>query len=238
MSSAVPRTFRGLKWEPSNEQEVVVLFGRLLDKLPKPIAIEFVQTGFPDCRAINVGSEEQEPIWIEFELYSSHYREHLNRREVCHWVVCWHNDGDGGGRTIVALDEVVDKQPNPQEYVLNRRPRSMTDQQYFELRISDLPEHQQRVIQQLLEFAATSGLRVDWPKTNGACFTVRDSREVPTAVKTDLVRRLNETFSAQFSPGGKISVDIGQLLPDRDAVNRYIQIWRHFVLGRQSHSAL
>ena len=58
---------RCLTWEPSNEQEVVVLFGRLLDHMPRPVAIEFVQTGFPDCKAIDV--ETREPLWIEFELY-------------------------------------------------------------------------------------------------------------------------------------------------------------------------
>jgi hypothetical protein len=40
MNSELPSGFRGLRWEPTDEQDVLVLFGRLLDHLPRPLAIE------------------------------------------------------------------------------------------------------------------------------------------------------------------------------------------------------
>lgn len=175
----INENFRGLLWEPSDEQEVVLLFGQLLDHLPRPLAIEYVQTGFPDCKAIDM--ETGEPIWIEFKLYSSFYpRVYKKRLEKCDWIVCWNNDLGCqmlDGREIVALDAIVDQRPTG-SYILQRRPPGATQEDYFQLRVRGLTEHHQEIIRRLLEFAGSAKLQLEWPKTNGACFTVRNDVEL------------------------------------------------------------
>ena len=148
-------TFRGLLWEPSNEQEVVLLFGRLLHLLPRPLAIEFVQTGFPDCKARDLATHEV--LWIEFELHSSHYRRDHHkanspRLEKCDWIVCWRHDEKNvlGLPPVTALKDLIDAQPNPGEYIRNRRPPGATHEEYFHSRVRALPEHHQHVIRRLL----------------------------------------------------------------------------------------
>jgi len=224
--------------------------------MPRPVAVEFVQTGFPDCKAIDVKTKD--PIWIEFELYSSHYRrDHSRRPERCDWVVCWQKNEL---RTVdvplvVALDVIVDRQPDPTEYILQRRAPGASNEQYFRTRLQGLAEHHQELIRELLELASERGLQVDWPETNAACFTVRDTieyvkvdsngrigtpfsrwREVPDSVRSELVASLNETLGKTwFSPEGKISVDLQQLLPDELAARRYIDTWRNFITRRQAN---
>ena len=143
MTEGIPSGFRALRWEPTNEQEVVMLFGRLLGYLKRPLAIEFVQRGFPDCKAAD--SETGDEIWIEFELYSSHfYRDHSKRSEKCDWIVCWHDDLNGApppswsrSRTppeIISLDKIVDT--FDQKAVLIRRRPGATQEEYFRSRKS------------------------------------------------------------------------------------------------------
>src|SRR5438552_4051230 len=107
----MPTGFRGLRWEPTNEQEVVFLFGKLLNHLPRPLAIESIRTIFPDCRATD--SETGEIITIEFELLASHFfRDHATRAERCQWVVCWQDDVKDKPTScprIVALDVLVEQ---------------------------------------------------------------------------------------------------------------------------------
>lgn len=249
---------RCLTWEPSNEQEVFVLFGRLLDHMPRPVAIEFVQTGFPDCKATDV--ETGETLWIEFELFSSHYRrDHSRRPERCDWVVCWHEDEPPPSKALgVVLDVIVDRQPDPTHYILQRRPPGASNEEYFRARLQGLAEHYQEVVGELLDLAVERSLRVDWPETNPACFTVRDTieyfkvdsngrigtpfsrwAEVPLSERATLVAGLNRTLGKEwFSPEGKISIDLDQLLPDKRVARRYIDIWRKFISDRQANRAL
>lgn len=247
----IDKQFRGLLWEPSDEQEVVMLFGQLLDHLPRPLAIEYLQTGFPDCKAVD--TETGEPVWIEFKLYSSFYdRVYKKRLEKCDWIVCWSNDlgvEQLNGRAIVALDAVVDRQA-PSSYILNRRPAGSSQAEYFQLRIGGLSSQHQFVIRQLLDFARGANLQVEWPKTNGACFTVRNeielfkvnangrigtpfnrwkgrvSSEVIEQVVNDLNTALNKSF---FNSSGKGGGDIVDLLPDANIVTRYVSVWQKLV---------
>ena len=187
MSSAIPKGFRGLRWEPTNEQEVVVLFGRLLDHLDRPLAIESVGTTFPDCKATD--SETEQPICIEFELYSSHFfRDHVKRKkrpERCDWVVCWHDDLSDKPSLpewprIVALDQIVEH--HPEALVLNRRPVHATPAEAFSFRIAGSSLRHQEIAQQLMRFGQTqANLKVSWPETNRACFTVREHRGLSTS---------------------------------------------------------
>jgi hypothetical protein len=247
--------FRGLRWDPTNEQEVVMLFGQLIDHLPRPLAVEFIHTTFPDCKAIALDRDGHESIWIEFEVFASDYRPHLHRHDQCDWIVCWHNDignapGTGWPR-IVALDEIV--RGLPKQYVGSPRPPSMSDEEYFQLRIRALTQHHQWAIRQLLDFAGTPdlGLRIKWPPTNGACFTVlqgtielfkvgadgrigtpfsrwknRVSAEAISQVVSSLNRVLGKTW---FRAGGKLGADIAQAMPDRETVGEFIGVWRNFV---------
>jgi hypothetical protein len=90
---------------PQTEQEVVGLFVALLDdidELEKPVIIERMQTGFPDC-TVRAGTES---IRIEFELYGSNFDHDCSG---CDMLVCWRddrNDWDPGFR-VVELATVV-----------------------------------------------------------------------------------------------------------------------------------
>lgn len=254
--TTIPKGFRGLLWEPSSEQEVVMLFGQLLDHLPRQIAIDFVQTAFPDCKAVDLATGE--PIWIEFELYSSHYRrDHLGRPEKCDWIVCWHNNLDSeswsGLPEIVALDKIVDSLD--QLHIVNRRPPGATQEEYFRSRILGLSTQHQEIIQRLLEFANKHGFRIEWPETNGACFTVRDEIEyfkvnsngnigipfsrwrgvVGSDVIVQLTQELNEALDTKWFTGrGKGSRDIVDLMTGHDAIQRFINIWQKFAAERRA----
>ena len=57
-AETVPPTFSGFRWEPSNEQQVVLLFGMLLalKQFEEPLCIETCDTTFPDCIAMVLNS--------------------------------------------------------------------------------------------------------------------------------------------------------------------------------------
>lgn len=73
---------------PQTEQEVVCLFGALLndlDEFERPLVIERVQAAFPDC-TVRAGNEL---IRIEFELYGSNFNHPC---DGCDMLVCWRDD--------------------------------------------------------------------------------------------------------------------------------------------------
>lgn len=85
-----PKDFRGLLLAPSNEQEVVLLFGLLLPFLDEPFSIDECREAFPDCTAIR--SRDGRKLRIEFELLSANFHEHGHDPEGCDMIVCWkHN---------------------------------------------------------------------------------------------------------------------------------------------------
>lgn len=251
MNIPIPKGFRGLRWEPTNEQEVVMLFGRLLDRLDTSLAIESIGTTFPDCKATD--SEDGTPVCIEFELNSSHFfRDHRKRVEKCDWVVCWHDDWDGDRDPprIVALDKIA-----PTDLIVNRpSPSPRTQDEAFKYRIGGLSSRHQEAIQQLLHFGETE-LTVAWPETNGACFTVRGPlggrngveyfkvgshgtiaipfsrwKGVPPILRADVAKRLNAALGTKWFAGqGKASRDILELMKDADSVQRFIGVWKRFV---------
>jgi hypothetical protein len=139
MNNEIPSGFRGMRWEPTDEQDVVVLFGRLLDHLPRPLAVENVRTGFPDCRATD--SETGDEICIEFELKASHFvRDHSRRTEKCDWIVCWHDDLETKPKKfpqIIALDGIVERVAPA--LVLNRFPSTAQPIDVFRARAAGLP---------------------------------------------------------------------------------------------------
>lgn len=82
-------TDRYSSYTPSNEQGVVLLFGRLHELLGFE-EILHVQTIYPDCVAIRDGNE----VCIEFEFKSSGFLDHIKNKQVQDGdiCVCWEND--------------------------------------------------------------------------------------------------------------------------------------------------
>lgn len=84
--------FRGLKYAPSYEAEVVMLFGMMLPHLESSFEIEEYNDEFPDCSA-NLNGK---PVGIEFELKASNFESQKHyldpRLKNCNMLVCWEND--------------------------------------------------------------------------------------------------------------------------------------------------
>jgi hypothetical protein len=93
---------------PQTEQEVVCLFGALLDDLDefeRPLIIERVQTAFPDCIVRAGGSL----IRIEFELYGSNFDHDCAN---CDMLICWRdnrNDWPEAFQVLQLADVVATK---------------------------------------------------------------------------------------------------------------------------------
>jgi hypothetical protein len=86
-----PTNFLGLRYEPVNEQGVVLLFGMLARELG--YIIEVVQKGFPDCEAMRlVGPERWQRVSIEFEFESRNFRDHGHPLTGCDLIVCWRHN--------------------------------------------------------------------------------------------------------------------------------------------------
>ena len=116
-----------------------------------------------------------------------------------------------------------------------------------------LDSHHQSAIRQLLDFAESSNLHVEWPKTNGACFTVRSDIELfkvnangkigtpfnrwkgrvsPEETEQVVVEFNSALQKGFFSSSGKGGGDIADLMPDDESLARYIDVWKSF-LNRQ-----
>jgi hypothetical protein len=86
-----PTNFRGLRYEPVNEQGVVLLFGMLAKDLG--YMIEAVQKGFPDCEAMRqVAPDRWQRVNIEFEFESRNFRDHGHPLAGCDVIVCWRHN--------------------------------------------------------------------------------------------------------------------------------------------------
>jgi hypothetical protein len=86
-----PTNFLGLRYEPVNEQGVVLLFGMLAENLG--YRIEAMQTGFPDCEAVRqVAPNRWQRVRIEFEFESKNYRDHAHPATGCDVIVCWRHN--------------------------------------------------------------------------------------------------------------------------------------------------
>jgi hypothetical protein len=87
----------GFCYEPGSEAEVQVLFGALMPYMGELLeeqglgsdcyVDEFTGT-FPDC-ILQVGGRR---VAVEFELYSSHFRDHGHDSEKCDVILCWKHD--------------------------------------------------------------------------------------------------------------------------------------------------
>lgn len=100
-SEKVGRPIRldGMAYEPTNEQGVVFLFGRIAPQLG--FHVECVRSDFPDCIATRQGKRYR----IEFELRASGYRNHPARGADI--IICWNNDWENRPRKFRHL-EIID----------------------------------------------------------------------------------------------------------------------------------
>jgi len=86
-----PIDFRGLRYEPVNEDGVVFLFGRVARELG--YLVEAVQAGFPDCEAKRqVDAGKWQRVRIEFEFESRNFRDHGHPPNGCDVIVCWRHN--------------------------------------------------------------------------------------------------------------------------------------------------
>jgi hypothetical protein len=92
MSQIAPR----MRYAPTSEQEVVILFALLLPHLPYRFEIDEVHTEFPDCLAWRIDDDGKETlVRMEFELYASHFYAHGHPCNGCDYIVCWGDDMRG-----------------------------------------------------------------------------------------------------------------------------------------------
>lgn len=85
--------FRAFAFAPTNESDVVAMFGAVADDL----GFEIVSTRgpFPDCKArrkTRARRARYESCLIEFEFQSSDFRRHGHPVNGCNLIVCWEHD--------------------------------------------------------------------------------------------------------------------------------------------------
>jgi hypothetical protein len=94
-------TVRGLLYEPTYENEVVLLFGLLIPHFEDDFVIDRYFGSFPDCIARRNGEE----VGIEFEVLASDFYDHGHDEHPdlakCKLLVCWKNNLE---RKTVAKD--------------------------------------------------------------------------------------------------------------------------------------
>jgi len=141
-----PILFRGMVYGPTNEQGVVLLFGKISNDLG--ICIERVRTGFPDCEAVRFTGRGWERVRIEFEYKSSDFKAHRHNPQGCDMIVCWEHDWkDIGGSAdtkhieVIELSTLIQELPNEPVIVPDRLSTDAAIEKFLEnvsLKVGDL----------------------------------------------------------------------------------------------------
>jgi hypothetical protein len=98
-----PTQFRWLRYEPVNEQGVVLLFGMLAKNLG--YIVENVQKGFPDCEALRqIAPGRWQRVHIEFEFESRNFRDHGHAPNRCDVIVCWRHNWEECPKHIEVME--------------------------------------------------------------------------------------------------------------------------------------
>ena len=103
-----PINFRGLRHAPINEQGVVFLFGMVSYELG--FTVEAIHAAYPDCEAKRCADHRQqrwERVRVEFEYWSSNFRDHGHNPEACDIIVCWEHDWPECPLEVIELRRVI-----------------------------------------------------------------------------------------------------------------------------------
>lgn len=88
------------KYTPTNEQEVVVLFFKIMKRLGFTQIVK-IQQRFPDAIVIDKSGKQKT---IEFEYFSSNYKRHLPEKSDL--IVCWINNKSFKDIEIIELSSL------------------------------------------------------------------------------------------------------------------------------------
>ena len=108
----IPRGFKGVIYEPTNEQETIALFLLLMPKIKPTWCIYRMQKDFPDATFYDTKTGKK--IKVEFEYLASSFRVHKSDG-VCDQVICWYNNGLSRAEArqmkvkVLALRDIVSK---------------------------------------------------------------------------------------------------------------------------------
>jgi Homing endonuclease associated repeat len=105
-----PINFRGLRHAPINEQGVVFLFGMVSYEIG--FIVEAIQAGYPDCeakRCVDHQNQRWQRVRIEFEYWSTNFKDHCHDPAGCDLIVCWEHDWPDCPLEVVELRRVIDQ---------------------------------------------------------------------------------------------------------------------------------
>lgn len=105
--------FRALQYVPTNESETVFLFAMIAQELGFIIE-KIYPTEYPDCdakRCINRNQDLWEPVKIEFEHKSRHFKDQGHDERKCDLIVCWKNNWPDCPDEVIELSKEISKLP-------------------------------------------------------------------------------------------------------------------------------
>jgi hypothetical protein len=150
-----------MRYAPTSEQEVIVLFALLLPELPFRLELDEVHTGFPDCLAWRVNEDGRETeVRIEFELYSSHFYAHGHPSDGCDCIVCWEDDMPGDRPLRLPVRPLAEK-VSPPIIKLPLRPKYPDTIWTENLFLAACPPDLRAIHEQILKWAKDVG-QVIW----------------------------------------------------------------------------
>lgn len=100
--------YEDLVYEPTNENGVLFLFGKLHKRLG--FKVEAIQEAFPDVRARKKNDKGLwETISIELEHKSSNFIDHGHPIDECDVIVCWEDDWEDCKIKVIELKSYIKK---------------------------------------------------------------------------------------------------------------------------------
>lgn len=154
--------FQRMIWAPGTELEVILLFGMLLPYLEEDFLIEECHNQFPD---LIIKTKDGQEIRAEFELFSSHFREHKHDPNQCELIICWKNNWPEcpSNIKVIELSKETEKLKfsiikNPNEY---KYKKTLWDEVSF---FSQVPPDHLKLIRELHDFCLKLGLRIEYGK--------------------------------------------------------------------------
>jgi hypothetical protein len=85
-----PLKFRGLMYEPVNENGVIFVFALVAQDLG--FYVEGIQEVFPDAFGRKRENGRLSPVDMEFKFKSSGYKQYYKEGRICDLIVCWEHD--------------------------------------------------------------------------------------------------------------------------------------------------